>query len=301
MSSDKDFQGIYVALATPMTPESELNEDALRQLLDFNIDSGVDGFWIAGGGGESVLLDDDENRRIAEISAEQVAGRAKIIMHVGAPTTKRAASMAEHASKVGVDAICCVPPFFYGQPKEAIAEHYRSVSESAGLPFFAYNLPSSTGVEITPDMMALFQERVPRMEGLKHSAFNFLYVREFVRMGLSCFIGFSALTLPALSMGAVGTVDGPPGIAPEFWVELWQAFKDGDMDRALAAQDKGIEVCNLIWKGDIGGYHPVLKAAITHRTGIDCGAPRAPGQPLSLEKDALLKKQLAEMGLLKST
>ena len=111
MGGDKDFQGIYVALATPMTPESELNEDALRQLLDFNIDSGVDGFWVAGGGGESVLLDDDENRRIAEISAEQVAGRAKIIMHVGAPTTKRSAAMAKHASNVGVDAICCVPPF----------------------------------------------------------------------------------------------------------------------------------------------------------------------------------------------
>ena len=300
MSSDKDFQGIYVALATPMTPESELNEDALRRLLDFNIDSGVDGFWVAGGGGESVLLDDDENRRIAEICAEQVAGRAKIIMHVGAPTTKRAAAMAKHASTVGVDAICCVPPFFYGQPADAIAEHYRAVSESAGLPFFAYNLPSSTGVEITPDMMSLFQERVPNMEGLKHSAFNFLYVREFVKMGLSCFIGFSALTLPALSMGAVGTVDGAPGIAPEHWVELWQAFKDGDMDGALAAQDKALEVCDLIMQGKIGGYLPVLKAAITYRTGIDCGSPRAPGQPLSPEKDEMLKKRLAEMGLLKS-
>ena len=174
------------------------------------------------------------------------------------------------------------------------------MSESAGLPFFAYNLPSSTGVEITPDMMSLFQERVPNMAGLKHSAFGFHYVREFVRMGLSCFIGFSSLTLPALSMGAVGTVDGPPGIAPEYWVELWQAFKDGDMDRALAAQDKAIDVCNLIWHGKIGGYHPVLKAAIKYRTGIDCGAPRAPGQPLSPEKDALLKKKLGEMGLLKS-
>ena len=97
MSQERVFQGVYVALATPMTPSSELNEDALRQLLDFNIDSGVDGFWIAGGGGESVLLDDDENRRIAEISAEQVAGRGIIIMDVGAPTTKRSAAMAEHA------------------------------------------------------------------------------------------------------------------------------------------------------------------------------------------------------------
>ena len=161
--------------------------------------------------------------------------------------------------------------------------------------FFAYNLPSSTGCEITPKMMSLFQERVPEMEGLKHSAFNFTYVREFVNMGLSCFIGFSSLTLPALSAGAVGTVDGAPGIAPEFWVELWNAFQDGDMERARAAQDKGIEVCNLI---RIGGFHGVLKSAVSHRLGVDCGSPRPPGMPLSVEQDIILKRRLSELDLL---
>ena len=216
-------------------------------------------------------------------------------MHVGAPTTRRAAKMAENAAKAGVDAICCVPPFFYGQSDEAIARHYQSVASATSLPFFAYNLPSATGCEITPKMMSLFQERVPEMEGLKHSAFNFTYVREFVNMGLRCFIGFSGLTLPALSAGAVGTVDGAPGIAPEFWVELWNAFQDGDMERARAAQDKGIEVCNLI---RIGGFHGVLKSAVSHRLGVDCGSPRPPGMPLSVEQDAILKRRLSELDLL---
>ena len=295
MTNVGEFRGIYTALITPMTPDHELNEEAFRSVVEFNIRSGINGFWVAGGSGESVLLDDEENSRLAEIVTDQTNGRAKIIMHVGAPTTRRAAKMAENAAKAGVDAICCVPPFFYGQSDEAIARHYQSVASAASLPFFAYNLPSATGCEITPKMMSLFQERVPEMEGLKHSAFNFTYVREFVNMGLSCFIGFSGLTLPALSAGAVGTVDGAPGIAPEFWVELWNAFQDGDMERARAAQDKGIEVCNLI---RIGGFHGVLKSAVSHRLGVDCGSPRPPGMPLSVEQDAILKRRLSELDLL---
>jgi len=295
MTNVGEFRGVYTALITPMTPDHELNEEAFRAVVEFNIRLGINGFWVAGGSGESILLEDEENSRLAEIVTDQTDGRAKIIMHVGAPTTRRAAKMAENAAKAGVDAICCVPPFFYGQSDEAIARHYQSVAGAASLPFFAYNLPSSTGCEITPKMMSLFQERVPEMEGLKHSAFNFTYVREFVNMGLSCFIGFSSLTLPALSVGAVGTVDGAPGIAPEFWVELWNAFQDGDMERARAAQDKGIEVCNLI---RIGGFHGVLKSAVSHRLGVDCGSPRPPGMPLSVEQDAILKRRLSELNLL---
>ena len=295
MSGSRDFQGIYTALITPMTSNHELNEEAFREVVEFNIRSGVNGFWVAGGSGESVLLEDDENSRMAKIVTDQTDGRAKIIMHVGAPTTKRAANMAENAAKAGVDAICCVPPFFYGQSDEAIAQHYRAVAGAASLPFFAYNLPSATGCEITPKMMSLFQERVPQMEGLKHSAFNFTYVREFVNMGLSCFIGFSALTLPALSAGAVGTVDGAPGIAPEVWVELWKAFQDGDMERARATQDKGIAVCNLV---RIGSFHGVLKSAVSYRLGVDCGTPRPPGMPLSTEQDETLRQRLSELDLL---
>ena len=88
-----------------MTSNHELNEEAFREVVEFNIRSGINGFWVAGGSGESVLLEDDENSRMAKIVTDQADGRAKIIMHVGAPTTKRAAKMAENAAKAGVDAI----------------------------------------------------------------------------------------------------------------------------------------------------------------------------------------------------
>ena len=92
------FKGLYPALATPMDENGELAEGALRAIIESNIESGVHGWWVAGGTGESVLLDDEENMRVAEIVVDQAAGRANTILHVVASTTKRAAKLAEHAA-----------------------------------------------------------------------------------------------------------------------------------------------------------------------------------------------------------
>ena len=100
-----DFEGIYPALITPMDKDGKLNEKAFRQVIEFNIKAGVHGFWVAGGTGESIFLTDEENMRIAEIAADQNAGRIKNIMHVGAPTTDRAVKLANHAASDGVEAI----------------------------------------------------------------------------------------------------------------------------------------------------------------------------------------------------
>ena len=276
-----DFEGILPAIATPMGTDGRFNEGAFREVMEFNIQAGVDGFWVAGGTGESVLLDDDENMAIARAAADQNRGRIKNIMHVGAPTTLRAARMAENAAAAGVEAICCVPPFFYRQSDDSIVEHYRTVGAAAELPLFVYNLPQSTGVEITPELMAKIQDGVPQLKGLKHSSVNFTNVYSWVDMGLDCLIGSSALMLPALTIGATGCVDGPPNIAPEMWVEIWRAYRSGDLTRAEEAQRRATRLTMLVRQY---GMHAVIKALLSYRLGIDVGDPRLPTQPLTAEQ-----------------
>ncbi len=288
------FRGVYPALITPMTAGGELNEAALREVIEFNIQAGVHGFWVAGGTGESVLLEDEENMRIAEIASDQSRGRIENIMHVGAATTARAVKLAEHAAKSGVEAICCVPPFFYRQSDEAIVEHYKAVGAAANLPLFVYNLPQATGVEITPEMMQKIQDGVPQLKGLKHSAVTFANVRAFSNMGLQCLVGNAMLMLPALTIGASGCVDGPPNVAPELWVEIWNAYNDGDIHRAEAAQEKASQVTDLVRSI---GLHAGTKAILSERLGIDCGAPRPPGQPITLEQRTMMQKRLNELGI----
>ena len=171
----------------------------------------------------------------------------------------------------------------------------RIVAGAADLPLFVYNLPGSTGVEVTSALMQKIRERVPQLQGLKHSAPNTHNVRMFVAMGLSCFIGNGALMLPALTMGACGCVDGPPNIAPEPWVEIWNAYQDGDLERAQEAQLRAVQVWNAAVEFD--NYFGAVKALVSERLGIDCGAPRPPASPLSAEQREQLSRKFAEIGL----
>lgn len=293
-----EFRGVFPAIITPMTSEGDLNEPAFREVMEFNIQAGVHGFWTAGGTGESIMLSDEENNRIAEISADQNAGRVKNIMHVGAPTTTRAANMAEYAAKVGVEAICCVPPFFYNQPDEEIVEHYRVVGAASNLPLLLYNLPGSTGVEITPELASKIQARVPQLAGLKHSSMGtFANVKDFKNMGLSCLIGSSKLMLPALTMGASGCVDGPLCAAPDLWVKIWDAYNRNDIKAAEIAQDEACKITDILVKNK---FQARIKAFIGDRLGIDCGSPRPPGPSLTAEEKTEIVREVARLGWAKA-
>ena len=101
--------------------------------------------------------------------------------------------------------------------------------------------------------------------------------------------------LPALTIGATGCVDGPPSLAPEIWVEIWQAYQAGDLNRAEVAQDRGSRLADALIS--CGEFHAVLKATLAARLGMDCGVPRPPGLPLTAEQHVALKKVIAEHGL----
>ena len=288
------YEGIFPAIATPMSSDGTLNETAFREVMEFNIQAGVGGFWVAGGNGESVLLSDEENMRIAEIASDQNRGRINNIMHVGAPTTERAVKLAEHAAKAGAEAICCVPPFFYRQTDEAIVEHYKAVAASADLPFYVYNLPQSTGVEITVELMQKIQDGVPQLEGLKHSSINFANVREWVKMDLKCFIGSSMLMVPALSIGAIGCIDGPPCAAPELWVAIWKSWQAGNINEAMNAQKKASSFTEIMREA---GVHSGTKAVLTERLGIDCGSGRLPNPPLEGKRRENILQRVVDLGI----
>ena len=290
------FEGILPALITPNDAGGKLNEEALRKVLEFNLDAGVHGFWVAGGTGESILLTDDENRRVATVTAETVGNRAKIIMHVGAPTTERSVALAKHAAKVGCHAICCVPPFFYRRSDDEIVAHYKAVGAAADIPLFVYNLPSATGVEITPDLMGRIQDGVPQLRGLKHSALPFANIWKFAQMGLDVMTGSCLLMLPGLTIGATGCVDGPPNALPELWVAIWDAYQAGDLAKAKAAQHRAREAWESVSVPG-RGFHATIKAAVSERIGVDCGPPRLPGEPLSSEQTTGLREAIQNLGL----
>jgi 4-hydroxy-tetrahydrodipicolinate synthase len=114
-------------------------------------------------------------------------------------------------------------------------------------------------------------------------------------MGLACLIGNARLMLPGLLIGATGCVDGPPNMAPELWVAIWNAYQAGDMAAAQEAQEKASAVAEALIVPS--KFHAAIKAVIGQRLGIDCGEPRPPGEALTADERAQLADKVVALGL----
>ena len=292
------FKGVIAATITPFTPDGRLNETAFQSVMRSNIQSGVDGFWISGGTGESVLLDEQEVIRTAEISAELCRNKVKTIVHVGALTTLSAVNKAKGAAKAGVDAIACVPPFFYHPTDQTIIDHYKAVVDAAGLPLFVYNQPRYTGVEFTPQMMEKVIHNVPGIIGVKHSAADLNNIYHFRNMGLQVFTGHGSLFLSALTAGAVGVVDGPLTVAPEIWVRIYRNYCNGNLPDAQKAQKQATALVHLMLDF---GFYAACKVLTGARLGIDCGNPRLPIPALAQDERDKLLQAASKLGVMVPT
>lgn len=278
-----EFKGVFPAPPTPVTQDGRVHEKALRALLEDNISHGATGFWMAGTTGEGPILTDDQRDAVARISAEGCRGRALVIMHVGAISTASAVKAARTARAAGCAAVCCLPPFFFPSTDRSRIEHYKAVADAAGdLPFFVYNLPQLTQVETVPALMEKFVREIPTLKGLKHSAPNFADIRVFADMGLTCFSGNGAFPLPALTMGAVGTIDAPLALAPWHYAELFSAWEAGNMARAKLLQDGVRKYVDLVWM--FNAPVDVCKVVLSARLGIECGRSIPPVNALTDEE-----------------
>ena len=293
------FHGVYPPIPTPFTEDDRINEAAYLKIIDYLVESGVHGLWVCGGSGEGVLLSDDERKRMVDLTVDRVDGRVKIIFHVGAPTTKAAVGAAEYAARSGVDALASFPPYFYATDDKSVVEHMKAVGAATDLPLFLYNLPSSTGVLITPALMDRLVAEVPTVAGIKHSYADIQMLRYFVDIEdgkLDVFVGDNRSFLPALTLGAAGCISSP--LIPEVYVRLWERYQAGDLKGAQAAQRELTAFHEkFIHKYDWVG---VMKFIISEHSGVDCGPPRLPNLALDpAERENVLQELNQLIGTLK--
>jgi len=291
-----EFKGVFPAPPTPIAEDGRVNEKALRALLDDNIRHGCGGFWMAGSTGEGPILTDVQRDAVAQISADECSGRALVIMQVGSMSTESAVKGAKASRATGCAAVCCLPPLFFRAGERAIIDYYKAVAEAAGeLPFFVYNLPQLTQIEFFPSMMEKLRREIPTLKGLKHSAQDFTQIRAFADMGLTVFSGNGSLPLPALTMGAVGTIDAPLTLAPWHFSELFAAWEAGDLKRAQALQDEVHKFQALVWK--FGAPADTCKAVLSARLGVDCGRSVPPVNRLTDEQRQEVLRIAETLGL----
>jgi 4-hydroxy-tetrahydrodipicolinate synthase len=290
-------RGIIPPLVTPMGPDEEVDYPRLRQLIDHQIACGVHGIFVLGTTGECYALDADEKQKIVATTVEHVNKRLPVFVGTGAETTREAILHTQMAEREGADGVSVITPYFIMPSQAEIADHYRRIAERTSLPVVLYSNPVTCGgLKIDPETVGRLAE-VKNIVAIKDSSGDLQNMIETVRLvpdHFAVLLGRDTLIAPGLMFGAKGAVPASGNIAPKLVVEIYEAFRAGDLERCKAAQKRLSPVRMALMVGTAPG---VVKQAMA-LTGWDVGPSRSPIAPLSADKRAKLKEILVNAGLM---
>jgi len=265
--------GVAPAMATPLVPGTHtVNTAVVPQLVDFLLDKGVKGLFVGGTTGEGTQLDDDQRRVLHEAAVAAAAGRAPVLLHVGAQRTEAAVALARHAATLRPAALVAMTPTFYNMSDDALARYFHAVAEAApDIPLFLYDIPQFAVNGIGPALLARLAAEMPLLAGLKTSRVDIQFVRQLIdalppdRILLA---GNESAALASLALGADGLISGLSTAIPEPFVALTRAVAAGQLDEARGWQRRINRLLAVLGGARIGG----IKAILNQR-GIPVGPP----------------------------
>ena len=291
----KDFKGIYPAIMTPFDPQGAVSESSLRRIVNHALGVGVDGFYVCGGGGEGLLLTVPERQEVLEIVLDEVKGRSSVIAHVGAFQIPDVLTLARHANQAGADAVASMPPaYFYLPTIEGLVTFYSQVAEASALPVLAYNIPGRLPLNLdTQTFERLIQ--IPGVIGLKDSSGDLYQITltAMINEGtIVVFNGEDRALWYGLMAGCVGGIGSTYPVMAHLFVDLYRAFKTGDLKLGLNLQRRiNVIIREILKFNSLAAAKQILKWL-----DLDCGDPRPPTQPLNSEQAKELKTSLDKIG-----
>jgi 4-hydroxy-tetrahydrodipicolinate synthase len=293
-----ELKGIVVPMVTPFksNKKQDLDEEKLRDLVNFLLDSGVHALMPCGGTGESVSLSPEENRKVIEITVDEVNGKVPVIGGAKSPGTKNSVDLAKGAKEAGADAVLVQGPY-YIEPitEEGYYEHFRTVADEVDIPVLVYNLPRVQGKDIPVNVISRLAD-LENIIGLKNSTPNMLHASEAVTVcrqkGIAYMQGLAHLFLPSLVLGAQGSITSVLNVGPALFVDLFDSFTKGNMDRARELHFRLMPLMKL-------GGSPVMVKAALEMMGHPMGPPRKPLMPAAENERKKISDVLSTLGLIR--
>jgi 4-hydroxy-tetrahydrodipicolinate synthase len=288
------------AVTTPFTADGAIDEKAFAGNVERLLGEGATGIVAGGCTGEFWALSNAERKRLFALSAEVMKGRGTLIVGTGAVTVDEAVDLTNAAEKAGVDGALIVPPYFVKLTDDEIFAHYSDVNGRVGLPLAVYNIPGNAVNALTPSLVARLAD-LDKVVAVKESSgdWNNYYATYLaVHEKLRVFCGPSSVFgVPAVDLGADGTVDCFPNMWPVGGLDLYFAPKRGDTARAAEVQAMGRRLTDLCTSGGRTLY-PATKAAMDMMGLPGGGTPRRPLRALEGAPLEGLKQGLKQLGLL---
>lgn len=277
-----EIRGVIPPIVTPMDEEENINEEQLRMQVNRLIGAGVHGIFALGTNGEGYILSETEKERVLETVIEETAGRVPVYAGTGAVSTRDTIHLSQRAKAMGADILSVITPWFAAASQEELIEHYRTVARAVDMPVVLYNIPARTGNALSPATVEKLSE-VDNIVGVKDSSGNFdnmlQYIERTRERNFAVLSGNDSLILWNLLAGGSGGIAGCANVFPKNMAAIYEAFVQGDLERAKACQDNIRAFRNCF---RFGNPNTVVKTAVA-MLGYPVGKCRKPFDRISEE------------------
>jgi 4-hydroxy-tetrahydrodipicolinate synthase len=294
------LEGTTVAMVTPYTENDEIDEEGIRENINYLIEKGVNGILAAGTTGESATISHDEHRKLVDILIDEVNGRVTTIAGAGSNSSKEALGLVKHAEDTGADAALVITPYYNKPQPHGLYEHYKLMNDSADIPIVVYNVPSRTGTDIDVDTIGKVAQ-LDNIVAIKEASPELDKVSKIIKKmdeignkNFQVLSGNDDLTLPMIAMGAKGVISVVGNVDPARMSQMVNYALEGDFEAAAKMHYELYDLMKVLFIET----NPVPAKTALNLMDRPSGNVRLPLAPLKEENKAILKEVLEQLDLI---
>ncbi|GMA07162.1 4-hydroxy-tetrahydrodipicolinate synthase [Tetragenococcus halophilus subsp. flandriensis] len=290
------FTGSGVALVTPMKKDGSVDYQKLDELVEWQVNEGINAIVACGTTGEASTLDDEEHISVIEAVVNKVNKRVPVVAGTGSNNTQHGIHLAKEAERVGADALLVVTPYYNKATKKSIIAHYKAICDTIELPVILYSVASRTGMNLDYKTVKELKQ-IPNIVGIKEASADIAQIVEIAQLvdeNFALYSGNDDQVLPLLAVGGSGVISTISNILPKETATMVRNFLDGNIAQARATQLKQLPLIQAVFSE----VNPVpIKAAVSllGKSELSYRLPLAEPEEETL---ANLKTQMTKYGLL---
>ncbi len=287
------FTGSGVAIVTPFT-EDGIDFEKLGELIEFQISEKTDAIVICGTTGEASTMPDSEHTAAIKYAIDKTAGRIPVIAGTGSNDTRHCVELCKYAEEAGADGVLVVTPYYNKTTQKGLIEHYRIVANSISIPVILYNVPSRTGVNVTPQTLKVLSE-IENITAIKEASGDIAQVAHMVALcgdDIDIYSGNDDMIVPVLSLGGKGVISVLANIAPRDTHDMVEMYLNGDVVGSKNLQLKMFDLIKTLFVE----VNPIPVKTAMNLLGYSVGKLRMPLIDMSEQNLDTLKNALIRYG-----
>jgi 4-hydroxy-tetrahydrodipicolinate synthase len=284
---------VLTAIVTPFDADGAVDYDRFRELAQFLVDHGSDGFVVAGTTGESPTLTDDERLELFRVAVDTLDGRGTVIAGTGTYSTAHSIHLTREAHEIGVDGFLVVTPYYNKPPPHGIVAHFKAIAAESDKPLIVYNIPGRVVINIEPETIAELAN-IPTVRAVKQANDDLEQARRIVEIGLDLYAGDDNILYPFLELGGIGGVCVHTHVVGPQVKRMIRAYRDGDAETAKQIDEQLAPAYELLKVQT----NPIAIKAALNLLGHQVGGLRLPLVEASENEISRIRGCLERLGVI---